>query len=284
MSRWGTITERGAAALRIIVASPEPIARSAVAKAICTPVTAIGPIVERLVASGHVAEVPRETSHKGRAPLLVATPEGRAGMAQDIAPAAAVEPVVVCLSPRAAKLVTFLRAEAAAGRVPSQTAMGAELGTDRGNVHRYLEEAVRAGCLTWSTEPRALRTRARLTPLGVAVADGSATVEAPVVARRESVPRRRQRAPRPAQAPRARQPVAAPAEPITPPPVAPREPVDVGPAVPPGFDVNAPRPIRHPAPPAPGQRDPRQFTPSYWDRITNAPVSGLHTASMRGTA
>lgn len=282
MSRWGTITERGAAALRAIVASPEPIARSAIAKAIGTPVTAIGPIVERLVASGHVAEVPRETAHKGRAPLLVATPEGRAGMAQDIAPPAAVEPVVVRLSPRAAKLVTFLRAEAAAGRVPSQTAMGAELGTNRGNVHRYLEEAVRAGCLTWSTEPHALHTRARLTPLGVAVADGTATVETPVVARRESVPRRRQHVPRPAQAPRARQPGAEPPEP--PPAVAPREAVDVGPPVPPGFNPNAPRPIRHPAPPAPGLRDPRQFTAGYWHRLTTAPHSPLHEACARGTA
>lgn len=284
MSRWGTITERGSAALRAIVASPEPIARSAVAKAIGTPVTAIGPIIERLVASGHVAEVPRETAHKGRAPLLVATPEGRAGIAQDIAPPAAAEPIVVRLSPRAAKLVRFFRAEAAAGRVPSQTAMGADLGTDRGNVHRYLEEGVRAGCLTWSTEPRALHTRARLTPLGVAVADGTATVESPVVTRRESVPRRR--APRAAQAPRARQavePVAVPAETIVP-PVAPRAPIDVGPPVPPGFDPNAPRPIRHPAPPAPGLRDPRQFTPSYWHRLTTAPYSPLQEACARGTA
>lgn len=55
------------------------------------------------------------------------------------------------------------------------------------------------------------------------------------------------------------------------------------PAVPPGFDPNAPRPVRHPAPPAPAAK-PEGMRPGDWLRRTSAPFSRLHDACARGAA
>jgi hypothetical protein len=60
-------------------------------------------------------------------------------------------------------------------------------------------------------------------------------------------------------------------------------PVDVGPPVPPGLDVNAPRPVRHPAPPAPAPRDPR-ISESRWRHLTTPKLSWTHNACAEGRA
>lgn len=289
MSRWTDITPQGLAALRVIVASPGPIGRAAVASQTGLSKSNISKIVDRLVARGHVTEVPRPVEHAGRAPLLVATDAGRAAVpCGDIAPAVAEElPAVVHLASRVVALVTFLRAEAAAGRVPSQAAMGNHLGCHRANVQPYLAAAARAGCVEWTDGPRALRTRARLTPLGVAVAEGCVRVEEPVRRVVRPVVKRRPVAAVRAAVVRVAAKVAQAVvreEPVVDQVPVPRAaPVDVGPPVPPGLDVNAPRPVRHPAPPAPAAR-PAHIRPGDWRRWTSAPRSPLHDACARGTA
>ena len=70
MSRHPTVTPAGAEALRILAAQKGPITRSALAFELHKSRSNTSEIVDRLIASGHVREVPRYAARSGYAPLL----------------------------------------------------------------------------------------------------------------------------------------------------------------------------------------------------------------------
>jgi DNA-binding MarR family transcriptional regulator len=201
------------------------------------------------------------------------------------------------VSGAALRVLRYLVDESSAGRRTTQKSMAVDLRAPRSSITTLVRSLMAGGFVEADASLSTRHRRNVPTPLGIAVVDGRVPVvsrqlvqaEARLGRRIETLPAARAARPRRTAKPRrSAEDVRAAVERVqvrpAPATVAPREPVDVGPPVPPGFNPNAPRPIRHPAPPAPGQRDPRQFTAGYWHRLTTAPHSPLHEACARGTA
>lgn len=84
MSRWGKITDAGLSVLRFLAAQTGPVSRAAVVKATGIAAKNIAGVIERLVESGHVREVPRENETRNYAALVEITPAGRAELGPSV--------------------------------------------------------------------------------------------------------------------------------------------------------------------------------------------------------
>jgi DNA-binding MarR family transcriptional regulator len=245
-------------------------------------------------ARGPVALAPVALAPVGVEALLAAPSQPVAAPLPDDALPARV--VVSGSALRVLRYLVELNRPDVAGRRPTQKSIAADLRAPRSSITTLIRSLMAAGLVEADASLSTRHRRNVPTALGIAVVDGRVPVvsrqlvqaekrigrraEAPPVAARASRPRRSAEDIRAAVARVQVHPVPAA-------PTVARElaPVDVGPPVPPGLDVNAPaRTVRHPPPPGPGVRDASRYSAPYWERITNAPHSGLHTACQRGTA
>lgn len=154
MSRWGKITDAGLSVLRFLVTQTGPVSRAAVVKATGIAAKNIAGVIERLVESGHVREIPREKTTRNYAALVEITPAGRA----ECGPS-------VVLSEPAQKALRYLREHEGDAERPS---------------YRKIQEATGATNNVITTlRARKLVHPARLvlTDYGRKVADGEVAIE-----------------------------------------------------------------------------------------------------------
>lgn len=196
-------------------------------------------------------------------------------------------PASVPLSERGADVLRFYVAAAREGRVPVYEECAAAHGVTASTVLVVVEKLERDGLVSRGGVRSSLGHRLRVTALGFAADEGRVSVVSHYVARSARMTGRDR--PTPRRVCRARRSVGdvraavARVQAQTPPalPAAlPPRPVDVSlpPAVPPGLDVNAPRPIRHPAPPAPAPK-PAGMSAARWLHLSTP-----KTVRMRGAA
>lgn len=188
-------------------------------------------------------------------------------------------PASVPLSERGADVLRFYIAAAREGRVPVYEECAAAHGVTVSTVFVVVEKLERDGLVSRGGARSSLGHRLRVTALGFAADEGRVSVVSHYVARSaRMIGRDRTTAPRVRRVRRSvedvREAEASPA------PALPPRPVDVSlpPPVPPGLDVNAPRPIRHPPIPAPAPK-PAGMSADRWLYLSTP-----KTVRMRGAA